>query len=179
MARPRIGISACLAGEPVRYDGTDRRQPVLLDWLRGFAELSSACPEVGIGLGVPRPTIGLVRVDGRTRVRGVADPSRDLTAALDDFARAQLPWLHTLDGYVFKARSPSCGVRAVPRRLEDGGEDREGQGHFAAFVQARFPGLPLADEEQLRDEAQRAAFEAAAWAYWRHRARGGADADNR
>lgn len=175
--RPRIGISACLAGEPVRYDGSHRLQADLLRFLARFADLSPVCPEVAIGLGTPRPTIRLVLSGQTVRVRGVADPSRDLTDALAAFCEAQLSCLGGLDGHVFKARSPSCGVRAVPRLLPDGREDRDGQGYFSAFVQTRFPGLPVADEETLRDAAGRAAFEAAVRAHWRQRTGGNGHAD--
>ncbi|RMG38612.1 MAG: DUF523 domain-containing protein [Gammaproteobacteria bacterium] len=155
--RPLIVISACLAGEPVRYDGTDRCDKGLLQALR-FAEVHPLCPEVGIGLGVPRPPIRLMAEGGVVRVRGVEDPALDVTDRLTGWGEAQLPLLASCDGVVLKSRSPSCGVAGVPRLLDDGSEDELGMGHFASFVQAQFPQLPLADDRQLQDPRLLAAF---------------------
>lgn len=130
-----------------------------MQWLAGFADIRPVCPEVAIGLGVPRPTIRLVRVDGVVRVRGVTDPSMDVTDALRDFAQAQLPGLRQLDGYLFKARSPSCGIRDVPVFHPEGRMNTPGSGYFAGFVHRQLPNLPLADEVLLSDPQGMAAFE--------------------
>ena len=164
--RPLVGIRSCLAGNRVRYDGTDREDDRLLAQLEYFADLVPLCPEVAIGLGVPRAPIQLtVLEDGRLRVRGVADASLDVTDDLRAYAESQLPLLEQLDGYVFKARSPSCGTHAVLRVHADGSEDEQGRGYFADFVRRRFPLMPLADERVLADTHSMARFERYVKAY--------------
>ncbi|QJX02699.1 DUF523 domain-containing protein [Alcanivorax sp. IO_7] len=109
--RPRVGVSACLMGEPVRHDGGHRRHGLVHDQLAPLVRLTRVCPEVGIGLPVPRPPIQVVDLNGEHRVRGVAHPERDVTEALRDQARhLDAP----LSGFVFKSRSQA--VAWAPRR---------------------------------------------------------------
>ncbi|HTM19379.1 MAG TPA: DUF523 domain-containing protein, partial [Kofleriaceae bacterium] len=107
------------------------------------AELVPVCPEVELGLGVPREKIHLLDLGGRTRL--VSDSGRDLTDDMSAFAQARLlrTDVATVDGWIFKSRSPSCDVAS---------------GRFAAEVRARWPELPIADEEQLTDATALAAF---------------------
>lgn len=156
-AVPLIILSSCLAGNPVRYDGSDKRDADLLAALE-FARLVPLCPEVGIGLGVPRPPIRLVATDGAIRVQGVEDPTLDVTDRLTAWGEAQLPLLRSCDGVVLKSRSPSCGVEGVPLLQADGTVEETGTGHFAALVRQHFPELPLADERQLQDRQRLASF---------------------
>jgi hypothetical protein len=131
----RVGISACLAGERVRWDGTDRLRQRIVDVIGAMAELVRVCPEVELGLGVPREKIHLI--DG---LRLVSDRGRDLTQAMAAWAQARLARTDVADvsGWIFKARSPSCDVAS---------------GRFAAAVRARWPKLPTVDEESLADDA--------------------------
>ena len=104
--RPRVGVSSCLLGEEVRFNGGHKRYRFLADSLDPYVEWVAYCPEVSIGLGTPREAIRLT-ADGRLVNRG---GTADHTAAM-----AGLPLPADLDGYVFKAKSPSCGIRAIPR----------------------------------------------------------------
>lgn len=167
-AVPLIVLSSCLAGNPVRYDGTDKRDVDLLAALE-FARLVPLCPEVGIGLGVPRPSIRLVATDGAIRVRGVEDASLDVTDRLTTWGEAQLPLLRSCDGVVLKSRSPSCGVERVPVLQGDGAVDEVGTGRFATLVRQHFPELPLADERQLQDRQRLASFIARVQAHFEKR----------
>ena len=113
------------------------------------------CPEVAIGLPVPRPPILVVTLDGEQRVRGVARPDQDHTDALGAQARnIDTP----LDGFVFKARSPSCGLGTTPVHGPHGGVLGLGDGAFAAALAARFPALPLCNESDLQDPSFLTAF---------------------
>src|SRR5580692_120278 len=114
MERPRVGVSSCLLGEEVRFNGGHKRYRFLTDELGPYVDWVPYCPEVSIGLGTPREPIRLT-ADGRLVNRsGTADH----TAAM-----AALPLPRGLDGYVFKAKSPSCGVRAIPRYRDDAQRD--------------------------------------------------------
>lgn len=152
--KPRIAVSACLLGEKVRYDGGDKREPCVAEVLALRAELLPVCPEVEAGLGVPRPPIGFTPEKRLT----ILETGRDITAAMQRSAEALCAALEK-DGvraFVFKARSPSCGLKDVPAA---------GRGLFAEVFTRRNPGLPVADEEELRDPARLEEFlrEASAW----------------
>ena len=148
--KPRLGVSSCLLGEQVRFDGGHRRHAFLADVLGPHVDWVPFCPEMAIGLGTPRETLRLTAGDHLINRSGTADH----TAAM-----AALPLPAGIDGYVFKAKSPSCGIHGIPRYGEsEEPADREGRGVFAARLMAAFPLLPVVDEEQLADPAVRAAF---------------------
>jgi uncharacterized protein YbbK (DUF523 family) len=164
MMRTAIGISACLAGERVRYDGADKGDAALITALAQHFELIPLCPEVAIGLGVPRPPIALYGAAHSPRARFVHDPASDLSAALIGYAdeQARRPAIH---GYVFKARSPSCGLRDTP--IETTAGMTYGAGLYARTLLASLPGLPAADERELQDAEVLAAFIACVQAHAR------------
>ena len=148
--RPRVGASSCLLGEEVRFNGGHKRYRFLTDELGRYVDWVPYCPEVSIGLGTPREAIRLT-ADGRLVNRG---GTADHTAAM-----AALPLPADLDGYVFKAKSPSCGIRAIPRYAEDGHPaDHAGRGLYAARVLSAFPLLAVEDEGRLNDPGLREAF---------------------
>lgn len=167
--RARVGVSACLMGEKVRYDGGDRRSNTVAALLPLLVEVVALCPEVAIGMGVPRPPVQTVRLhDGRTVVRGVEDPALDVTARLDDYARqvvAQQAGAGGLHGYVFKARSPSCAPGNAPLFAEGGEQVGVIAGRYATHLRAAWPGAPMGDEEALRTVGQVAGFVIACYRY--------------
>jgi len=157
----RIGVSSCLLGEPVRWDGQDRRHGYVTEVLAGHVDLVPLCPEVGIGLGVPREPIRLVRHGKEVRAVDVKDPSRDVTDDLRAFAKSLETILAGLHGYIFKARSPSCGVLGVELHFPTGrgaSSALAGVGIFAAAVMAHNPSLPIEEEGGLDDPGRRARF---------------------
>jgi FdhD protein len=144
--RPRVGISACLLGEPVRYDGRHKRDGWLVEVLGPQVEWVPVCPEVEAGFGTPREPMHLVD-EGRGGVSLMTiETKRDLTASMRRYAGGRVDELARadLDGYVLKADSPSCGL--------------EGPGLFTAALIARLPDLPIADERQLGDVLERENF---------------------
>ena len=149
--RPLVGVSSCLLGEEVRFNGGHKRHRFLTDELGPYVDWVAYCPEVSAGLGTPREPIRLT-VDGRLVNRsGTADHTDAITAL-------PLP-PEDLDGYVFKAKSPSCGIRAIPRYGADGvPAGAAGAGLYAARVLARFPLLAVEDEGRLNDPGLREAF---------------------
>jgi uncharacterized protein YbbK (DUF523 family)/uncharacterized protein YbgA (DUF1722 family) len=154
--RPRVGVSSCLLGEEVRFNGGHKRYRFLTDELGPHVDWVPFCPEVEIGLGTPREPIRLT-ADGRLVNR---DGTADHTQAM---AGLPLPAPSSdgtaIDGYVFKAKSPSCGIRAIPRYREDGvAADHAGRGFYATRVLTAFPLLAVEDEGRLNDPGLREAF---------------------
>jgi uncharacterized protein YbgA (DUF1722 family)/uncharacterized protein YbbK (DUF523 family) len=150
MERPRVRVSSCLLGEEVRFNGGHKRFRFLTDELDPYVDWVPYCPEVEIGLGTPREPIRLT-LDGRLVNRsGTADHTS---------AMAALPLPAEVDGYVFKAKSPSCGIWGIPRYRPDGeASGAHGRGLYAERVLASFPLLAVEDEGRLNDSGLREAF---------------------
>jgi uncharacterized protein YbbK (DUF523 family) len=156
--RPQLGISACLMGERVRYDGGHKALDYANAVLDKHFDLVRICPEVAIGLGIPRPALQLHEDNDRLHVRGVDDPMWDVT---DDLVRYGEEVSHqhaNLAGYLFKSRSPSCGLHAVPVHRADGTVTETGRGGFAQALLQRVHDLPAIQEDQLADAATRESF---------------------
>lgn len=163
----RIGVSACLVGERVRYDGDHKRDAFIAETLGAAFELVPVCPEVAIGMGVPRPPVRLVGDPQRPRAVVVDDPGLDVTAPLTAFGRRMAVELDDIGAYVFKSRSPSCGPAGI--KVYDGGKASRarGVGLYAAEIVARQPLLPVAEESQLGDATVRDNFIERIFAYRR------------
>lgn len=152
--KPRVGISACLLGENVRWDGGHRRSEAVARALGAWVAWVPVCPEVGIGLGVPRPPIRLDASGGPVRLRR-NDDGLDLTRPMDAWAKEELRRLlaEGLDGMVLKARSPSCGVSGVEVLRSGGQATKDGEGRFARAVRIAGGGIPAVEDEQLAGTA--------------------------
>ncbi len=164
MERPRVGISRCLLGDAVRYDGTHKRDAALVDALSPHVEWVPVCPEVEIGMGTPREPIGLVAdargmpsAGARVRLLGLGT-GEDWTDRMQTWARERMEALTPLrlSGYICKAGSPSCGIHGVP--VHAGAMERVGRGLFAQVLVTALPDLPVADEEELTHTASRDDF---------------------
>jgi uncharacterized protein YbbK (DUF523 family) len=162
--KPRVGISRCLLGDLVRYDGRHKRDDIVLTALRDVVEWVPVCPEVEVGMGTPREPIQLVAVDGGVRLVGVTT-GRDWTARMEEWAAERVRELGSagISGFVLKSGSPSCGLADVPvmGSLAASGD----QGVFAAVLCASLPDLPVQDEAHLQDPETRASFLARVRAY--------------
>ena len=143
-------MSSCLLGSLVRFDGGHKRFRFLTDELGPYVDWVPYCPEIEIGLGAPREPIRLT-ADGRLVNRsGTADHTASMKA---------LPLPAAVDGYVFKAKSPSCGVWGIPRYQDDGqASGTDGRGLYAERVITEFPLLAVEDEGRLNDAGLREAF---------------------
>jgi len=144
---PVIGISSCLLGQAVRYDGQHKFNKTV-DRLGRRVLFARVCPEVAIGMGVPRPPIQLRGCSESPRAVGVDDPQRDPSAALIALGRENAGKL-ALSGYIFKAHSPSCGIGSVPVYSEDGGITGRAHGLYANEFLRAHPLLPVIDEKNL------------------------------
>lgn len=158
--KPRLGISSCLLGRKVRYDGQHKRDPFLVETLGPLVEWVPVCPELELGLGVPREPIRLVgRADAP---RLMAERSGlDHTQAMRTYAERRVEELAALElrGWITKKDSPSCGLERVRVHTEKGGPPRrDGVGAFVRVLRERLPLLPIEEEGRLHDPALRESF---------------------
>ena len=148
----RIGISSCLLGERVRYDGKHKRHSVIVDDLLPYVEVISVCPELELGMGVPRPPLKLAKDDsGDIRMITWQGERIDFTDPMNKFAASACGTrLSGISGYIFKSRSPSCGAGDVPI-FDTGGDEVRDQsfGLYAATIRRWWPSLPVTDETHL------------------------------
>jgi uncharacterized protein YbgA (DUF1722 family)/uncharacterized protein YbbK (DUF523 family) len=155
----RLGISSCLLGESVRYDGGHKLDRYLRDTLGEFVEWVPVCPEVECGLPVPREAMRLVGDPAAPRLVTVRS-GVDHTEPMTSWAFGKLDELDSADlaGFVFKGRSPSSGLRGVRVYDEKGNPSRTGMGLFARAFTERFPLVPAEDDGRLSDPGIRDGF---------------------
>ncbi len=168
----RIGVSSCLLGARVRFDGGHKRSDFVVETLGRFVEYVPVCPELELGLGVPRETLRLVRDSAAPAHRLVANETAvDHTAAMHSYAQRRLDALgrKELSGYILKKDSPSCGMERVRVYGASGMPTRDGVGLFAAALMRRYPSLPVEEEGRLNDPQLRENFVERVFAYRRLR----------
>lgn len=166
----RIGISACLLGQQVRFDGGHKRDAYLTETFGPFVEWMPVCPEVECGLGTPREAMRLLRADGGPRLV-TQKTALDLTSSMERFARSRVAALvvEDLSGFILKKDSPSCGLERVKVYDRHGAFTRDGRGLFAAALVEACPHLPVEEEGRLADPGLRDNFVERVFAYWRLR----------
>ncbi|MDW8032763.1 MAG: DUF523 and DUF1722 domain-containing protein [Aquificaceae bacterium] len=156
--KPRIVVSACLNLKPVRYNGQEVRDEFVLKLLP-YCEVLEVCPEVAIGLGVPRERVIVYR---RENSFGLSQPSTglELTEKMESFAETFLKTLQGVDAFLLKSKSPSCGVSNTKVYRDPEGREfhSKGRGLFALKVLDRFEYLPVEDEGRLKDKEIREHF---------------------
>jgi len=164
LPKVRIGISSCLLGEEVRYNGGHKRDAFLTDTFGRYVEWVAVCPEVELGMGTPRPSIRLERIGGGGSDPGIrlVMPSTggDYTEAMREYAGRRVAALAAmdLDGYVLKRDSPSCGMERVKVYQGAGMPSKDGRGLFAEALISRLPDLPVEEEGRLNDPLLRESF---------------------
>lgn len=155
----RVGISSCLLGEEVRYDGGHKHDSLLTGTFGPHFEWVPVCPEVEIGLGIPRPNLRLV---GSVKAPHMITQKtgEDHTGAMNRYAARRAAQLARLDlhGYILKRASPSCGMERVKVYTGKGPPDNRGVGLFAAALMERIPTLPVEEEGRLSDAGLRENF---------------------
>ncbi|RUO79249.1 DUF523 domain-containing protein [Pseudidiomarina taiwanensis] len=152
----KIGVSACLMGMPVRYDGTAKTSADCQQLADSF-EVITFCPEVGAGMGVPRPTIYLTGEIAAYQAR-LHHNNQDVTLALEHYSQSRRNELAQLSGCILKSRSPSCGVNSAPL-VNDGQATGElVDGIFTQVIRAEFPDMPILDSDDVDDELALAQF---------------------
>jgi len=155
----RVGISRCLLGEEVRFDGGHKRDTFLTEVLGRYVEWVPVCPEVEAGLGTPREAMRLVSDPQDPRLVTIKSGT-DHTSALEMMTKNRIEELKELDlsGYVFKKGSPSCGIERVRIYNKHGRPSRNGVGLFARAFIEQFPLIPVEEEGRLCDPTLRENF---------------------
>ena len=166
--RIRLGISACLLGERVRFDGGHKRDPFLVESLGQFVDWVPVCPEVESGLDAPREAMRLVQVEGQVRLL-TTRTTQDQTDNMRRYARRRVDELadDELFGFVLKKDSPTCGLERVKVYGMGGVPAKSGRGLFADALVTRFPMLPVEEEGRLNDPRLRENFVERIFAYRR------------
>lgn len=149
--KPIVVVSRCLEFDKVRYDGQVIHSRIVRD-LEPFVDFIKVCPEVEIGLGVPRETIRIVRKDGSYRLVQPAT-GEDLTDRMNSFTEGFIEDLQEVDGFIFKSKSPTIGLRNIKiyAGVENAPVVERGTGFFAGKLLERYPGYPLEEEDRLRN----------------------------
>lgn len=152
-----IGISSCLLGQEVRFDGGHKRDSFITGTLSKFFEFFPFCPEVAIGMTIPRPAIHLVKKAEKTRCVGIKNPAHDYTDRLRDYANQEYKTHIDLCGYILKKDSPSCGMERV-KIYNQSMPERKGVGIYAEQMMRNHPLLPVEEEGRLGDPGLRENF---------------------
>ncbi|MCC6140280.1 MAG: DUF523 and DUF1722 domain-containing protein [Nitrospira sp.] len=165
----RLGISRCLLGDDVRFDGGHKRDSFLTDVLGPYVEWVPVCPEVEAGLGIPREAMRLVGDVAHPRLLTIAS-GKDHTRALEKMASTRLAELGELklSGFVFKRGSPSCGIERVRIYTEQGTPSHSGAGLFARAFVEQFPLIPVEEEGRLCEAPLRENFIVRVFCYRRY-----------
>ncbi|MCX2886915.1 DUF523 and DUF1722 domain-containing protein [Pseudomonas sp. DCB_BI] len=165
-SKPRIAISACLTGHSVRYNGGHKSSDLCRTQLEQHFDWLPVCPEVAIGLGVPRDPIRLIGNPEQPEVVGTRNPGMDVTGPLRSYGEQMASQLDDICGYIFMQKSPSCGLERVKVYQDNGYPAMNGgRGVYAqAFCEMR-PDLPVEEEGRLHDPVLRENFISRVYAY--------------
>lgn len=165
----RVGVSACVLGHNVRFDGGHKLDHFVRDTLGTFVEFVNVCPEMEVGMGVPRESVRLVRIGGGIRM--VSQSGVDHTTAMKKYARERCERLagDELCGFIVQKNSPSCGMERVKVYRPGTMPERNGRGLFTAALMERMPHLPVEENGRLNDPALRENFVERIFAYRRLR----------
>jgi uncharacterized protein YbgA (DUF1722 family)/uncharacterized protein YbbK (DUF523 family) len=164
--KPKLGISACLLGEEVRFNGGHKQSHLCTDALTEYFDFVPACPEVAIGLGIPREPIRLVGDAQNPQALGTVNRELNVTQALADYGVRMAGELDDICGYIFMQKSPSCGLERVKVYRENGAPvDGGGRGIYAQAFCAAQPNLPVEEDGRLNDPVLRENFITRVFAY--------------
>lgn len=151
-SRIQIGISACVAGEKVRFDSGHKESRFVTGELSRYFSLLPVCPEIGIGLPVPRPTIRLISDRERVALVEGKNQGRDYTERMTAYAKNKVAQLERMElcGYIVCAKSPTCGMERVKVYREQRAE-KDGVGLYTAELIRQMPWLPVEEDGRLND----------------------------
>ena len=149
--KPLVGVSQCLLGSAVRYDGRAKPNQIILQRLSQLFDFFPVCPEVEAGLSVPRPPVRLTGSINNPKITGRDDPSLDVTGLMLQYCNAKPGKLQNLAGFIFKSRSPSCGLNSTPVFIDEKCVTETGRGVFARRLCETYPELPVMEDTDLEN----------------------------
>jgi uncharacterized protein YbbK (DUF523 family) len=150
--KPLVGVSQCLLGGAVRYDGQAKPNQIILQRLSQLFDFFPVCPEVEAGLSVPRPPIRLTGSINNPKITGRDDPCLDVTGLMLQYCNAKPGKLQDLAGFIFKSRSPSCGLNSTPVFIDEKCVTETSRGVFAREFCEHYPQLPVIEDNELENE---------------------------
>ncbi len=150
--KPLVGVSQCLLGDAVRYDGKSNANQIILEQLSPLFELVPVCPEVEAGLSVPRPPVRLTGSIENPKLTGRDDSSIDITDIMQQYCNTKPAELKHLAGFIFKSRSPSCGLNSTPVYINEQCVTENSRGIFAKNLCQIYPDLPVIEDNELEDK---------------------------
>ena len=163
--KPLVGVSRCLLGHNVRYDGDAKASTIVIEKLAVLFELVPVCPEVEAGLSIPRPPVQLTGSVDDPRMTGRDNPALDITVLMQDYCRTRTAGLGHMCGFVFKSRSPSCGLNSTPVFIDGSCVTETSRGVFASAITAACPLLPVIEETDLESSSRYERFVAGVFDY--------------
>ena len=152
--KPLVGVSRCLLGDAVRYDGKSKANQIVLEQLSQVLELIPVCPEVEAGLSTPRPPVQLTGSIKNPKLTGRDDPSLDITDIMQAYCETRPLGLNHLSGFIFKSRSPSCGLNSTPVYIDGHCVSETGRGIFSKSLCKTCPDLPVIEDTELEAKNQ-------------------------
>ncbi len=156
--KPLVGVSQCLLGDAVRYDGKSRGNIIVIEQLSKIFQLLAVCPEVEAGLPVPRPAVQLTGSLQNPQLTGVTEPSLNITTRMQHYCREKSAELEFLHGFIFKSRSPSCGLHSTAIFIDRKPVTDTGRGVFAASLCRQYPQLAVIEDTELANKTRLNAF---------------------
>lgn len=153
--KPLVGVSQCLLGDAVRYDGESKSNHIVINELSRIFELFPVCPEVEAGLSVPRPAVHLTGSIENPVLIGRDDPAIDVTDIMQDYCYRKPAELKHLSGFIFKSRSPSCGLNSTPVFIGGDCVTETSSGLFTRAIRNHFPLLPVIEDSAFNEESIR------------------------
>ncbi len=151
--KPLVGVSQCLLGDAVRYDGRSKANQIIIEQLTALFNLVAVCPEVEAGLPIPRPPVQLTGSIHNPKLTGRDDPTIDVTDIMQRYCETKPAELKNLAGFIFKSRSPSCGLNSTPVFIDGKCVTETGRGVFAKKLCASYPGLVVIEDFELENKA--------------------------
>jgi uncharacterized protein YbbK (DUF523 family) len=152
MKKPLVGVSQCLLGDAVRYDGDSKANQIVLEDLSQLFKFLPVCPEVEAGLSIPRPAVQLTGSISNPKITGRDDPALDVTAIMQTYCDSKPAELNLLHGFIFKSRSPSCGLHSTPVYIDGEMVTETGRGIFARKLCELYPDLAVIEDTELQDK---------------------------
>jgi len=147
--KPLVGVSQCLLGDAVRYDGQSKANTIVLEKFNNIFELMPVCPEVEAGLSIPRPPVQLTGDIENPKLTGRDDPAIDVTNIMQQYCNTKPAELKHLSGFIFKSHSPSCGLNSTPVFINGQCVTETGRGVFVRAIRNSYPALPVIEDSDF------------------------------